>query len=152
MLDGQVVASTPNFFPRPDVAKAMGVPFASGWRIKLAARDMDPGDHLLAIFVRAVEAGDAFFLAGAKFSVAETAGPFSPAITTTAPDTQTLSARARQAASFIASHQQSQGYWLTDFTKTPSYRHPRQEMSTYFNALMADLLAPIAGRLNWKET
>jgi hypothetical protein len=145
MLDGQVVASTPNFFPRPDVAKAMGVPFASGWRIKLAARDMDPKDHLLAIFVRAVEAGDAFFLAGAKFSVAETAGPFSPAITTTAPDTQTLSARARQAASFIASHQQSQGYWLTDFTKTPSYRHPRQEMSTYFNALMADLLAPIAG-------
>jgi hypothetical protein len=106
---------------------------------------MDPGDHLLAVFVRAVEAGEVFFLDEAKFAVAETVAPMSLAKTTAAPDPQTLSARARQAASFIASHQDSQGYWLTDFTKTPSYRHPRPEMSTYFNAMMADLLAPIAG-------
>lgn len=146
MLDGQAVASTPNFSARPDVTEALGVPFVSGWRIRLAARDIDPGVHLLAIFVRAVEAGDMFFLADTRFSVAEPEAPVSPAITRAVPDAQTLPARARQASSFIASHQDSQGYWLTDFTKTPTYRHPRPEMSTYFNAMMADLLAPIAGQ------
>jgi hypothetical protein len=145
MLDGRVVSSTPNFFARPDITETLGVPFVSGWRLRVAGHDLDPGDHVLAIFVRAVEAGEAFFLADAKFTVPETAGPGLLAGTTAAPDQQTLSARAQQAASFIASHQDSQGYWLTDFTNIPSYRHPRQEMSSYFNAMMTDLLAPIAG-------
>src|SRR5271166_2423113 len=144
MLDGQVVASTPDFFTRPDITETLGVPFVSGWRLSVAAHDLDPGDHVLALFVRAVEAGEAFFLADAKFAVPETAASVSAAETTAAMDPQTLSARAQQAAHFIESHQDSQGYWLTEFTKTPSYRHPRQEMNTYFNAMMVDLLTPIA--------
>jgi len=144
MLDGQAVASTASFFARPDVTAALGVPFGSGWRFDLPARDIDPGDHLLALFVRAVENGELFFLADARFTVPEEPALVSPMRTTVVPDSQPLAVRAQQAAAFLASHQDPQGYWLTDFTKTPSFRHPRQEMSTYFNALMADLLAPIA--------
>ena len=150
-LDGQGVAATPDFFARPDITGPMAVPFVSGWRFRLPPRDIDPGDHLLTVLVQAVEGGQVFFLAGAKFTVADGALPVSSAASLAVPDPKTLSAKAAQAARFIASHQAPQGYWLTDFTKAPTYRHPRQEMSTYFNAMMADLLAPIAGDAHLEE-
>ncbi|MCE5310905.1 MAG: hypothetical protein LLG20_24960 [Acidobacteriales bacterium] len=133
LLDGQAVASTHDFFVRPDVTKALGVPSASGWRIQLPARTIDPGNHLLAVQIRAVEGGEAFFLADREFTTVEDAET-----------EERLSATARQAAASIAAHQQAPGYWLTAFTDAPGYIHPGREMNTFLNAVMADLLAPVA--------
>ncbi|HTP88409.1 MAG TPA: hypothetical protein VMJ34_15745, partial [Bryobacteraceae bacterium] len=71
-----------------------------------------------------------------KFTVEDTA-----AIPSAEP---ALPASVRQAISSIASHQQPQGYWLTSFTKRPSYRNPRREMNIFLNAMMIDTLAPMA--------
>ncbi len=144
MLDGRIVGSTGDFFLRPDVTRTLGVPFASGWRIKLPARAIDPGDHLLAVFVQAVEKGELFFLVDRKFAVAETA--------TYGPAAAGLSASARQAAASMASHQQTPGYWLTAFTGVSSYTRPRQELNIFLNTVMVDLLAPIADEAQLGES
>jgi hypothetical protein len=131
MLDGQMVGSTREFFARPDVTKAPGVPFASGWRLKLPARPIEPGAHLLAVMVRAFERGNVIFLVDHKFTISA-AGTANPEM------------RARQAAEAIAAHQQGPGYWLTTFTKGTLYREPQGELNTFLNAVMTDLLAPVA--------
>ena len=143
-LDGRVIASTHEFFLRPDVTKALGVPFASGWRIRIAARRLDEGDHLLAVFVRAVDGGQTFFLVDRKFVVPDTADLVPESLLAVGAAPQTLPERARQAASFIASHQDVEGYWLTSYTKAPKYQRSRLEMTTFTNAILIDLLTPVA--------
>ena len=144
MLDGHVVAVASDFFLRPDVTKTLGVPFASGWRLRLPARAIGPGDHLLAVFVQSVEKGELFFLVDRKFTVAEPAAPAPAATAAYGLSAGTISASAQQAAAFIASHQQSTGYWLTAFTGVSSYTGPRPELNIFLNTVMTDLLAPIA--------
>jgi hypothetical protein len=44
----------------------------------------------------------------------------------------------------LAQRQQSAGYWLTKFTDTARFEHPREEMNTFVNAVMIDVAAPVA--------
>jgi hypothetical protein len=55
-----------------------------------------------------------------------------------------LANAARVAAKRLAESQQSAGYWLTSFTDTARFEHPRQEMNTFVNAIMIDVAAPVA--------
>jgi len=57
-----------------------------------------------------------------------------------------LANAARLAAKVLAERQQSSGYWLTRFTDTARFEHPRQEMNTFVNAVMIDVAAPVAER------
>lgn len=143
-LDGAFVATTGAFFPRPDVMAELDIPFACGWRVKLPARPLDPGHHVLSVFVRSIAGGEGFYVAETKFVVPEPMVP-GPRFSNAPPvSEQTMAARARKAAELIVARQDALGYWLTAFTKRPTYQIQGQELNTYLNALMIDLLEPVA--------
>ena len=57
-----------------------------------------------------------------------------------------LASAAREAAKMLVDHQQSAGYWLTSFTDTTRYEHPRQEINTFLSAIMIDVITPVAAQ------
>ena len=151
MLDGQVVGATRDFFVRPDVNSALGLSVATGWRLTLPARRIDPGDHLIAVFAQAVEGGRSYLVVDREFTVAEAPAPALPSSATTAAASLNLSEQARQAAASLAAHQQTPGYWLTAVTKETTFRNPHPEMDIFVNAILADLLSPIAKEVQLEE-
>jgi len=56
-IDGRFVAETSSFFARPDVVRVVGHGSPSGWQIGVAPQNLAPGDHVIAVLVRA-EGGD----------------------------------------------------------------------------------------------
>jgi hypothetical protein len=126
-LDGQGLAGTRDFFARPDVTQALGVRASTGWRLALPPRQLAPGDHVLAVFARAVRDGNSFFLSERRFWIPAATEP-----------------PVRQAAAAIGRAQQDAGYWLTTFSKAPNYENHRQELNTFLNAIMVDVLGPVA--------
>lgn len=131
-IDGQVVSSTSAFFERPDVVKAIGVSNPSGWRTTIDPNQLPAGPHVLSVGARTVEGGPAGMLAERRFTVpgAEPAGD--------------LRYSAGKAEAALARAQQAPGYWLTSFTSSPRFEHPRPEMNTYLTAMMIDVLDPVA--------
>lgn len=69
LIDGQRVASTASFLARPDVTRALGASDPSGWLLTVPTRDLDLGEHVLAVVVRAFEGGDVIFLTERRFTV-----------------------------------------------------------------------------------
>ena len=55
-----------------------------------------------------------------------------------------LADSARRAAEILAQRQQGSGYWLTAFTDEARFEKPRQELNTFTNAMMVDILDPVA--------
>lgn len=51
----------------------------------------------------------------------------------------------------LAEHQQPAGYWLTAFTKGPSFERPRVELNTFLNVIMLDIAGPAATTLPMQE-
>ena len=129
MLDGEVVAGTRDFFARPDVANAVGARAPTGWRLTVPPRNLAGGEHLLAVFVIAVEHGNTFFLADRRFRISQAEEP-----------------AVRQAAAEIARAQQYAGYWSTAFSDAARYEPHRQELNTFLNSIMVDMLDPVAER------
>lgn len=127
LLDGRPVASTRVFFPRPDVTKALGVDDQSAWHLTLPADGLSPGEHLVAVMVRAHQGGDIRLLAERRFDEK--------------PD---LAPRARRAAEILASRQQQPGYWLTSYTDRPIFEGPHVELNTYLPSVIVDVLDPVA--------
>ena len=140
MLDGQVVAATENFFVRFDVNKTLGVSSPSGWRITISARDLDEGEHRLAVFTRVGEGGTQFFVVDRRFT---TQGESPSAEQQTPGDDLALDAR--RAAAFLSGRQQAPGYWLTAYTRAIRYEQPQQELNTFLPAVLIDMLDPVAG-------
>jgi hypothetical protein len=126
-LDGEAVAETRNFFVRPDVPKAQGTTVATGWRMTIPSRPLSRGEHVLAIFARPEEHAVGFYLGERRFRIPGETHPL-----------------AQQAAVAIAHAQQSSGYWLTSFSKGTLYENPRPELNTFLNAMMIDMLDPVA--------
>jgi hypothetical protein len=135
-VDGRMAAGTSTFSERPDVARALGEPGRSGWRLASLARNLAPGKHVVAVLVRAFEGSAPRLLQERTFSVA--------AATATDPRDRELADAAGLAARRLAEHQQSAGYWLTSYTGAARFEHPRQEMNTFLNALMIDVAGPAA--------
>jgi hypothetical protein len=55
-----------------------------------------------------------------------------------------LAGSARRAAEALGKRQQGPGYWLTAFTDEARFEKPRQELNTFTNAMMVDILDPVA--------
>ena len=133
-MDGRMTVGTNSFFDRPDVARALGETSRSGWAVAFPAPDLAPGEHVVAVLVRANDGGEPRLLQERTFSVANEAERRDGE----------LANAARLAARVLAEHQQSSGYWLTSFTDTARFERPRPEMNTFLNAVMIDVAAPVA--------
>lgn len=132
-VDGVTGASTGNFLTRPDVAHAVNTGSASGWQVTIPARVLAPGQHALGVAVRAYDGSELRFLAQWPFQV--------QAVTAESGD---LAPRAQRAIEAILRHQTPQGYWLTAHTRKQRFENPGSELNTYLNAMMIDMLDPIA--------
>jgi hypothetical protein len=151
LLDGQEAGRTTSFVARPDVTRVLGETSPSGWRIAVPARELIPGEHVLAPLVQASEGGDVHFLGERRFKVG--GDQQGPAATSPARgDNGDLALSARLASAIIASHQQVPGYWLTSFTNETRFRRPLIEMNTYVTSLMIDVLDPVATAADLDES
>src|SRR5574337_949733 len=52
----------------------------------------------------------------------------------------------------IRSHQTSDGYWITPYTRRPVFRSPSPEVNVFVPALMVDVLEPVARETGLTET
>jgi hypothetical protein len=136
LVDGRLTAGTASFFERPDVMRALGATSPSGWKVTFPADHLAPGEHVFAVLVRAYAGAEPRLLQERTFSLAaDNEGDRRD---------RDLANAARLAAKALAEHQQSAGYWLTRFTDTTRFEHPRPEMNTFLNAVMIDVAAPVA--------
>jgi hypothetical protein len=69
-IDGRLLAGTSDFFARADVVRALGEASPSGWRITVPARDLAPGEHVVAVLVRAYGGGEPRLLKTRTFALA----------------------------------------------------------------------------------
>ncbi|HEV8501701.1 MAG TPA: hypothetical protein VGR63_08980 [Casimicrobiaceae bacterium] len=135
-VDGRQLAGTSSFFARPDVVRTLGEQAASGWRITFPTDGLAPGPHTLAVLVRPMQGGETRLLKQQIFTltaadVADVHGP-------------DLAIAARWAARRLIGRQQAPGYWLTAFTPAPRFDDVHQEMNTFLNAVLVDVLDPVA--------
>ena len=143
LIDGRPVAGTREFFARADVEKALGQASPAGWRVTIPIDQVTPGEHLLAVLVRATEGGEPRLLKQTSFFLA--------------PDNEALEhvtdlpSAARRAVQMLAGHQQAGGYWLTSYTSAMRFEQPRQELNTYLNAIMLDVVSPVAEAAGAKD-
>ena len=66
-----------------------------------------------------------------------------PNATQPPPDTGAREAASRAAIAALTAHQ-SRGYWLTTYTSDTRFEQPAPELNTFTNALLVDLLDPVA--------
>lgn len=132
IIDGTRHAGISDLTPRPDVS----IDAAAGWRIVLPAEDLSPGLHRASVMVRARRGGEPRLLLHRTFTI-EAQPPLSG-------DTFLLSVAARRAAAALRERQQSSGFWLTDFTDSPTFGAPQVELNTYVNAMILDVAGPVA--------
>jgi hypothetical protein len=135
LIDGRVVGATQAFTPRPDVDRALHTASPSGWAIIADTRGVAPGKHVLQLAVRLQPRSDIRIVREQAVTVAAPPPP--------APRTD-LRALAARAARRLRDDQSGAGYWLTNYTSSPRYAAPQQEMNTYLTSILVDLLAPVA--------
>ncbi|WP_418119027.1 hypothetical protein [Variovorax sp. 350MFTsu5.1] len=143
LIDGIEAAGTSHFFERPDVRATVGVESPAGWRLRAPVSQLQPGKHLLSAVVRARAGGDVRVLRERTFEL--------PAESTAEPRERFLAHASRVAVERIAQGQQTQGYWLTSFTKAARFDSPEPELNTYLNAIMLDIATPIAAAAQMQE-
>ncbi len=131
LRDGHPAATGTAFGPRPDVSRALGAKGPSGWHLTVPASDLSPGEHRVAVLVRAYPGGDTRLLAERSFQV---------------PGGSDLAFSANLAEEILSSRQQQAGYWLTSYTAQPRFDHPQVEMNTYLPSVLLDILGPVANR------
>ncbi|RAI43867.1 hypothetical protein CH341_12115 [Rhodoplanes roseus] len=145
LLDGLPAGSTGHLFERPDVVKTLGYTEPSGWRVTIPLDEPISGERTVSVLVRARAGGDLRYLGERRLAMAaDRTAPVRehPAAGSGADDD--LARVARTAIGVVASRQQAAGYWLTSFTGAARHLHPGREMNTYLNAVMLDLLDPVA--------
>lgn len=136
LIDGRPSAGTRDFFARADVEKTLGQSSPAGWRVTVPVDQLAPGEHLLAALVRATEGGEPRLLKQTLLTIAQDSEAFE--------HVTDLPSAARRARQMLASRQQANGYWLTDYSAATRYEQPRQELNTYLNAVIVDVLNPVA--------
>ena len=145
LIDGIVIGSTSDFFPRGDVNQVMHTTSPSGWRLSANLLGVSAGEHVLQIAVRSEPRGNFRIIREQRVVViaqepsAETAPtPQQPA---SGPE---LEAMDRRAAALLRERQAGEGYWLTSYTSGLDYQAPHQEMNTFLTSLVVDMLSPVA--------
>jgi len=127
--------TTRNFVDREDVRQILHKESPAGWHIRINTAGFTPGEHKLTVFAWASEISERRYVGERYLSLSP-----APAITTVKGD---LEASAGSAAAQLREHQQAEGYWLTAYTNTTQFQSPRQELNTFLNAFLIDLLSPI---------
>ena len=135
-VDGRPMSGTSSFFERPDVVRTLGEKSPSGWKISFPLARLSPGRHVMVAMVRAQEGGEPRLLKEQGFTVAADNGE-------DVRDRELASA-SRQAVKILSERQQAPGYWLTAFTNAARFEQPHDEMNTFLNAVMIDVIAPVA--------
>jgi hypothetical protein len=135
-VDGQSMGSSVSFFERPDVVIALGAKSPSGWQITFSAEHLSPGEHVVAVVARPHGGGEPRLLQQRTFTLA-----LNSEIDRR---DRELANAAQRAAKKLAERQQGPGYWLTAFTDDVRFERPRQEMNTFTNAVMVDVVGPVA--------
>jgi hypothetical protein len=143
LIDGREAAGTSRFFERPDVVQTLGEKSPAGWRLSFPVGHLKPGTHVMAILVRADPGGEARLLRERSFDL--------PADDAADPVDRLLDHAARLAVERIAQGQQAPGHWLTSFTGDIRFEKPHSELNTYLNAIMLDVVGPIAPAAQMQE-
>jgi hypothetical protein len=136
LIDGRPGAGTRDFFVRADVEKALGQSSPAGWRVTVPINQLAPGEHLLAVLVRATEGGEPRLLKQTSLVITQGSEAFE--------HVRDLPSAARRARQMLANRQMPSGYWLTAYSTATRFDQPRQEMNTYLNAVILDVLNPVA--------
>lgn len=132
IIDGTRHAGISDLTPRPDVSADA----AAGWRVTLPAEGLSPGVHQASVMVRARRGGEPRLLLHRAFTI-----EVEPNLSG---DAFSLSAAAKRAAATLSERQESSGFWLTDFTDSPTFDGPQVELNTYVNAMILDVAGPVA--------
>lgn len=136
-VDGESMAGTAKFFERSDVVQTLRTSSPAGWRIAFPVDQLGPGEHVMTALVRARMGGPTRMLMERKFSLA--------------PDSH-LTNVALQAEQALAGRLQAPGYWLTSFTSGMEFVEPHPELNTYLNAVMLDVMTPVAKEAGIEDT
>lgn len=136
VIDGKELAGTSGFFPRPDVVKALGIEAPAGWKINVPVDKLGAGRHSLTILVRSYPGSEPRVLRQREFSL--------PADDEQSALDGQLADAVRYAEKYLSERQHTTGYWLANYTDGLVFEKPRQELNTYTNALMLDILSPVA--------
>ncbi|PWV98725.1 hypothetical protein DFR52_10414 [Hoeflea marina] len=136
LIDGRQVAGSSTFFSRPDVEAALGETSPAGWAVTARLDGLGPGDHILAVLVRATEGGEPRLLGQTTFVLEPRPEAIEPVTD--------LPSAARRASQVLSSGQQADGSWLTVYTGGTRFEEPRLELNTYLNAIMLDVAGPVA--------
>ena len=105
---------------------------------------LSPGEHVMAALVRAQEGGEPRLLKEQTFTLA--------AEKREDDRDRELARAARQAVKVLIERQQAPGYWLTTFTNAAQFEQPHHEMNTFLNAVMIDVIGPVAQEAGLDET
>ncbi|WP_418147282.1 hypothetical protein ABL850_11140 [Variovorax paradoxus] len=136
LIDGREVGGTDHFFERPDVARTLAEKSPAGWRLQIPVGDLKAGRHKLSVLVRAHAGGEVRLLRERFFELSPEGGGDAAE--------RFLDHASHRAIEHIAQAQQAPGYWLTSFTGGTLFEQPQPELNTYLNAIMIDLVGPIA--------
>ncbi len=135
-VNGREMGGTGEIVFRPDVAAALITDQPSGFSVRFPVSTLVPGTYDATVLVRPYAGSEPRRLGKIALII-----PPNPALT----DTATILAEAVPAVTgTLAQRLQPPGYWLTRHTKITSYTDKQTEMNVFLNAVMLDVLSPIA--------
>lgn len=136
---------TATLFIRPDVSATMHTSVPTGWRVTLWTGRLAPGDYQLQLSAQDHEGGEYRPVLQHPFRI------LPPREKPSGLD-EKLKASATLAATRIRQDQQPRGFWLTSYTNSTSFEHPKLEMNTFLTSMLADVLDPVAADSGLGET
>lgn len=140
LINGKEVGGTGHFFTRDDVVKAMGSANPAGWRLSLPIEELPPGEHKLAVVVRAYPGSEVRLLQQRTFDISEDMA--------SDPRERFLRHSSQVAVDRVVSNLQSGDRWLTSFTDSRRFLNNQVELNTYLNAVMLDVTEPLKGSVS----
>jgi hypothetical protein len=136
MAGGGSAAGTNEFFTRPDVVEALGNDSPAGWRVEFPLEQLGAGEQVISVLVHADELSQPRLLRERRFTPPPDDEP--------ARLVRVLELSQVRALQILAERQQPEGYWLTEHTTGTLFEQPRPELNTYLNAIMLDVVGPVA--------
>lgn len=136
---------TDGLFIRPDVCATLHTSLPTGWRVSLWTGRLVPGDYQLQLSALNHQGGEFRPVVQHPIRI------LPPRDKPSGLD-EKLKASAALAATRIREHQRPRGYWLTSYTQTTGFEHPKLEMNTFLTSMLVDVLDPVAADSGLGET
>ena len=132
------VVQITNFGPRPDVSETMHCTGPCGWSATLQTDGFDPGEHEIVLNAKANDLLEFHPAARRRVMMVDNDRRGK------SDRNSELDIAAKEAGAHAMASQQSEGYWLTAYTQTDRLVHPKMERNTFLEAMMIDVLQPVA--------